>query len=69
MGVTLDVNSLNDHRHMRGSLHFDDRAVDLDTVGDVWSDLVRLDTFLRHYLRDPYEVIFEGDHVHIEVNE
>lgn len=52
---------------MRGSFHYMDRAIDLDTEGDVWDDLLRLFMFLRRHLQEPYQVILEKDHIHVEV--
>jgi len=65
-GVEVGINSLRDHSHMVGSLHYADFAVDLDTAGDLWYDLISLFDFLDEHLVAPFEVIFESNHIHVE---
>ena len=66
--VGVEVNSINDGRgvHASSSLHYQDLAIDLDTIGDQKSDLDALTTYLRRWLHPQYDVVFEGDHVHVE---
>lgn len=66
--VDVEINSVNDGDtiHQQDSLHGYDLAVDLDTVGDQASDLTRLWMYLRRVLDPQYDVVFEGDHVHVE---
>jgi len=66
--VDVEINSINDGDtiHQKDSLHGYDLAVDLDTVGDKLDDLRRLFQFLRRVLDPQHDVIFEGDHVHVE---
>jgi len=68
-GVPVGINSLNDHRHQRRSLHFADLAVDLDTQGDHPHDLYTLWVFLTASLDTRYDVIHEGDHIHVEYDQ
>jgi hypothetical protein len=66
--VGVEVNSINDGPgvHMATSLHYFDLAIDLDTVGDKSSDLEQLAEYLRRWLDPQYDVLFEGNHVHVE---
>ena len=67
-GVEVEVNSINDGDaiHQKDSLHSYDLAVDLDTVGDRSDDLAQLWRYLRRVLDPQYDVVHEGDHVHVE---
>lgn len=67
-GVDVEVNSVNDshERHSPASLHPFDLAADLDTIGDTTVDLKSLFVFLARTLPPQYDVLFEGDHVHVE---
>jgi hypothetical protein len=60
------VFSMNDLQHNPGSLHPLDCAVDLDVLGNDVNDLKALYEFLRVQLPPGYDVIFEGNHVHVE---
>ena len=66
--VDVEINSINDGPgvHLATSLHYFDLAVDLDTVGDRPADLLALAEYLRCTLDPQYDVVFEGDHVHVE---
>lgn len=66
--VGVEINSIDDDTTppRQGSLHGDSLAVDVDTVGDKGDDLEALDRFLRRRLPAEYDVVFEGDHVHVE---
>jgi hypothetical protein len=66
--VDVEINSINDPAPGRvpGSLHAYDLALDLDTVGDHPSDLAELVAYLRRVLDPQYDVVPEGDHVHVE---
>lgn len=64
--VDVEVNSANDSTHGVKSLHPMDLAWDLDTAGDRTDDLLKLARFLNAHLPDHYEVLVEGDHVHVE---
>ena len=67
-GVGVEINSINDSHgaHSTMSLHKLDLAIDLDTVGDRSEDLKALARYLAHWLAAPFQVINEGDHVHVE---
>jgi hypothetical protein len=62
----IDINSLNDSKHMVGSLHYQDWAIDLDIAGDRRVDLEKLGLFLISTLPEEYDVIIGRDHVHVE---
>ena len=68
--VELEVNSFEDPAPGRvpDSFHVIGLAVDLDTVGDKPADTAALAEFLRQYLPAGYDVLFEGDHVHVEAD-
>jgi len=63
-GVTVWLTSLNDHEHGDSSLHYYDYAVDFDTREA--GDLQRLYRYLRDKLDHRFDVVFEGNHVHVE---
>tara|TARA_R110002020_G_scaffold28193_2_gene90167 strand:+ start:6644 stop:6859 length:216 start_codon:yes stop_codon:yes gene_type:complete len=58
----LIVTSLNDHIHAPRSRHYRSLAIDLDTPRDING----LASWLSAALQDPYEVINERNHVHVE---
>jgi len=64
--VDVEVNAIDDGAHMAGSLHGFGLAIDLDTVGDKRADLKLLHEWLRRRLHPQYDVVLEGDHVHVE---
>jgi len=64
--VDVEVNHGVDGVHGARSLHPDDLAWDLDTVDDVPTDLAALYEHLRVWLPTGFDVVFEGDHVHVE---
>jgi len=66
--VDVDVNSIEDGAgvHMSGSLHGYGLAIDLDTVGDKPADLESLAAFARVWLDPQFDVVYEGDHLHVE---
>jgi len=61
----LFVTSLNDHIHMPRSRHYRSLAIDLDTPRDIDG----LASWLSIALQEPYEVINEKNHVHVEFND
>lgn len=65
-GVNVEVNSIDDGQHGVNSLHGSSLAVDLDTDGDKPADLENLYQHLRRAMSSAYDVIHEGDHVHVE---
>lgn len=66
--VDVEVNSIDDGGdvHKIGTLHGKSLAADLDTVGDKPADTLALAEYLRVMLPPQWDVIFEGDHVHVE---
>lgn len=60
------ITSLNDSKHMKGSLHYKGQAVDIrtryfdsNTLAQVYNELVRR-------LGKKYDVVLEGNHIHVE---
>lgn len=68
MRIDVEVNSIEDGAgvHLAGSLHGSGHAIDFDTVGDKAAETLALAEYLRRALPPGYEVLFEGDHVHVE---
>jgi hypothetical protein len=66
--IDVDVNAVDETPgiHMAGTLHGSSLAIDLDTVGDKAPDTQSLGEYLRRALPTGYDVLFEGDHVHVE---
>jgi hypothetical protein len=66
--VDVEVNSIDDGAavHLATSLHGWSLAVDLDTVGDKPAETEQLADYLRRVLHPQYDLVFEGDHVHVE---
>jgi len=67
-GIDVEINSIRDSAPDRASrsLHPFDLAVDFDTVGDQATDLERLADYFRRVLPTPFDIVLEGDHVHVE---
>lgn len=65
-GKELVVTSLNDARHKHGSLHYSGSAADLRTHYFTTSELEMVYSELRASLSDDYDVVLEGDHIHLE---
>lgn len=67
LGKEPTVTSCNDGKHMKDSLHYKDKALDLriiDVQKDLWPKLVEgLKTMLES---KGYQVILETDHIHVE---
>lgn len=66
--VDVELNSIEDGAavHMTGSLHGYGLALDFDTVGDKSPDLESLGEWFRRQLPVEYDVVYEGDHIHVE---
>lgn len=66
--VGVEVNSIDDGAPGRvgDTLHGYSLAIDLDTVGDKLPDLQDLAEFLRRTLDPQYDLVWEGNHVHVE---
>lgn len=66
------VTSGNDGRHMNGSFHYRDRAVDFRT-GHHWqnplltqAEAEEVAAAMRQRLGQDYDVVLESDHLHVE---
>ena len=72
--TVVDISSWNDHKHKKGSLHYEDKAVDLvvrdaqdklDTAG-----LKGLARALKQHLPLGYDVVYDSPghyrHIHVE---
>lgn len=66
--IDVEVNSVDDDAAGRGAstLHGASLAVDLDTAGDRPADTHALAEHLRRALPPGFDVVLEGDHVHVE---
>jgi hypothetical protein len=66
--VDVEISSVDDGPavHQDGTLHGYSLAVDLDTVGDKQLDADELAGYLRIALDPQYDIVWEGDHVHVE---
>ena len=72
VGVPCTVTSGNDSKHMPGSLHYQDRAVDFRT-GHHWAkplltkaQVEQVAAAMRKALGQEYDVVLEKDHLHVE---
>ena len=72
-GVAV-ITSANDGRHKKGSLHYENRAIDIRTtgggpgaVGKLTAGQVRdLIAWLEQWLGPDFDVVLEADHLHVE---
>lgn len=55
-----------DGKHMPGSLHYVGLAFDLRTNGLTPSDCEAVRVEIKSALGDDYDVVLEGDHIHLE---
>lgn len=65
-GVTVVVNSVDDGKHGAVTLHGFSLAPDLDTEGDRPEHLPELHGYLARHLPQPFDVVLEATHVHVE---
>ena len=63
---TVWVTSANDSKHMEGSLHFEDRALDFRVWGVDKEQRTEIVEYLRYILSDDYDILDEDDHIHLE---
>lgn len=68
-GKSIDINSFNDGKHIDGSLHYLDLAIDLDVAGEDRDDLMALGDFLITHLPSGYQVMVNREHIHVEWDE
>jgi len=66
--IEIEVNSIDDTAPNRSptTLHGYGLAIDLDTANDKPQELEPLAEFLRRTLDPQYDVLLEGNHVHVE---
>lgn len=66
--IDVEVNSIDDGAavHMPTTLHGCSLAIDLDTVGDKQPETQQLADWLRRTLDPQYDLVWEGNHVHVE---
>jgi len=60
------VTSAHDGTHSEGSLHDDGLAVDLRVWGFTEAEAKRTTAEIQRKLGERWDVIYEGDHIHIE---
>ena len=60
----MTITSGNDGKHMKNSLHYEDKAIDIRTRDMNYP--VGTTLFIRKALGKNYDVILERDHIHIE---
>lgn len=65
-GQNFTVTSLNDSKHMRGSLHYKGRAFDLRTrdLSGILPEVMK--GKLEAVLGKDFDVVVENDHIHVE---
>lgn len=64
--IDVVVNSVDDGTHGARTLHGFSLAPDLDTEGDRPEHLPKLHGYLARHLPDPFDVVLEPTHVHVE---
>jgi hypothetical protein len=66
--VDVEIHSIDDQAPGRvaATMHGFSLAIDFDTVGDKDADLHSLTEFLRRHLPEGFDMVFEGDHLHVE---
>jgi len=66
--IDVEVNSIDDGAagRLADTLHGCSLAIDLDTVGDKQPETQQLAEFLRRALDPQYDLVWEGNHVHVE---
>lgn len=65
LGDTV-ITSGNDSKHMRGSLHYRGRALDIRIHGLATADVHLWAAAIQKRLGPDYQVIVESDHLHVE---
>ena len=66
MGITVWITSGNDSKHMTGSRHYVNAALDFRRHNLTEADLRLFLLKLQGRLGKKYEVILESDHIHVE---
>ena len=65
-GVDLIITSANDSHHSLTSLHYDGAAIDIRTRELTEGRGPEVARILKSWLNKDYDVLFEGDHIHVE---
>ena len=66
-GCNCGLYSLNDRKHSRTSLHYADQAIDIRTKDfPSMLDPHEIVREIKSRLNKHYDVIYEGNHIHIE---
>lgn len=65
-GYDVHVTSLGDGQHLPNSLHYQGRAIDIRTRHVQTKDLPGIAHELKTSLGADYDVVFEGNHFHVE---
>ena len=63
------ISSTREGDHSPGSLHYADLAIDIWPItfhGDKIDEMILKDAVVRKFGKNVYDVVFEGDHIHIE---
>lgn len=65
--VPFVITAGRDGKHKIGSLHYAGRAIDIRSR-DLSTDAIKVSVLndLKRVLGDEYDVLFEGDHYHVE---
>lgn len=66
IGKDCTVTSCSDGKHKTGSLHYSGLAVDLRTKILSKTQVATVMSYLTSWLPAGFDVIFEGDHIHME---
>lgn len=66
IGTDCVITSGNDGQHMKGSLHYMGQAIDVRTRDVPEGSLTHLIGRIKQALGANYDVVLEGDHLHVE---
>jgi hypothetical protein len=69
IGIDLVITSGNDEVHMTNSLHYDGKAIDIQTNTMSFSQQLACIYYLRKHLDFCFDILMELDHIHIEFDE
>lgn len=65
-GLECVITSLNDGKHMKGSFHYKDKAIDLRIIHAKKEQWKPIADEIRLRLGQKYDIVLESDHIHIE---